>query len=76
MSTSLVTYDPKQLNALVPPVVAVPDNSLALSSEMSVTLSGPIADPMEEIRIRAETVSSLLREIIEQRPPLHWGINE
>jgi hypothetical protein len=72
MSTSLAIFDPKQLNKLMPPMVAVPDNSPGSSSDTHLTLS----DPIEDIRIRAHTVSALLREIIEQRPPVHWGINE
>ena len=33
-------------------------------------------DPREDIRVRAETVSSLLRGIPEYRPRRHWGIND
>jgi hypothetical protein len=72
MSTPLVTSDPKLSNAAVSPAVAVPGHPLALSSKPDAILS----DPMEDIRVRAETISSLLREIIDQRPPRHWGINE
>lgn len=31
---------------------------------------------VEEIQIRAETVTPLLKEILNFRPPPHWGINE
>ena len=30
----------------------------------------------EEIRNRAETISPLLKELLDRRPPPHWGINE
>jgi hypothetical protein len=30
----------------------------------------------EDIRDRAETVTPVLRQILEFRPPPHWGINE
>jgi hypothetical protein len=72
MSTSLVTSDPKLLNSPVFPVVAVPEHPLAFSSQSEMALS----DPIEDIRVRAQTMSSVLREIIEQRPSRHWGINE
>lgn len=31
---------------------------------------------MDEIRSRAETISPLLQELLDMRPPSHWGINE
>jgi hypothetical protein len=31
---------------------------------------------IEEIHHRAETISPLLQELLEFRPPPHWGINE
>ena len=31
---------------------------------------------VEEIHIRAETVTPLLREILDFHPVAHWGINE
>jgi hypothetical protein len=36
----------------------------------------PASDPIEDIRVRAETVSSVLRDIINQPSMRHWGINE
>ena len=35
-----------------------------------------ISDPLEAIRVRAETVSTLLREIMDHGATRHWGINE
>jgi hypothetical protein len=41
------------------------------------------ADPMpgelesiEEIHVRAETMTSLLKDILDYQPATHWGINE
>lgn len=31
---------------------------------------------IEKIRARAETISPLLRELLEFRPPPRWGLNE
>jgi hypothetical protein len=31
---------------------------------------------IEEIHIRAETMTPLLKEILDYRPAPHWGINE
>jgi hypothetical protein len=31
---------------------------------------------IQEIHSRAETISPLLRELLEFRPPPHWGIND
>ena len=33
-------------------------------------------DTIEEIHQRAETMTSLLREILDYQPATHWGINE
>ncbi len=72
MDMLLVTYaDPKQLNAAEPPVVAV---STAISTDSPVLCSDP--DPIEDIRVRAETVSLLLKDMMERQPTRHWGINE
>jgi hypothetical protein len=30
----------------------------------------------EEIQRRAHTITPLLRELLDHRPPSHWGINE
>ena len=41
----------------------------------AVELNG--SDPLEDIRIRAETVSKVLQEIVDRRTTRrHWGINE
>jgi hypothetical protein len=43
---------------------------------------GPPGEPIsvtacvEKIHIRAETISPLLRELLEFRPPPRWGLNE
>ena len=31
---------------------------------------------IEEIHNRAETISPLLQELLDRRPPPHWGLNE
>jgi len=31
---------------------------------------------IEAIQIRAEAVSPVMEEILQSRPPTHWGINE
>ena len=64
-------------------------NSLPASTTLILAASAPVAPPahlhssestffytVEEIRFRAETVTPLLRELVEFRPPEHWGINE
>ena len=68
LGTSL---NPKQLNAAAVSTIGDLDKLPSLSSQAETTLS----DAMEDIRVRAETMSSLLRDIID-RPPRHWGINE
>lgn len=35
-----------------------------------------ISSSMEEIHNRAETISPLLQELLDRRPPPHWGLNE
>lgn len=35
-----------------------------------------ISSSMEEIHNRAETISPLLQELLDRRPPTHWGLNE
>lgn len=73
MNMLLVTSaNPKQLNADMNSSIVGQNNLLAFYSEPDAILS----DPMKDIQIRAETVSSLLKEIIACCPPRHWGINE
>ncbi len=63
---------PEQLNAAIPPHVVVPGELPALPS-----LSGASTpEAFEDIRVRAETVSTLLKEIVNQGTTRHWGINE
>lgn len=33
-------------------------------------------DTVEEIHLRAETMTSLLKGILDYQPATHWGINE
>jgi hypothetical protein len=35
-----------------------------------------ISASMEEIHNRADIISPLLQELLERRPPPHWGLNE
>ena len=68
MNGLLVTsVDPKQLNAAEIPAVVV-------SNETPVPGSHP--DPIEAIRVRAETVSLILKDMMDRHPVRHWGINE
>ena len=63
---------PEQLNAAIPSHVVVPSELPALPS-----LSGASTpEAFEDIRVRAETVSTLLKEIVNQGTTRHWGINE
>lgn len=38
--------------------------------------SGHAVPPFDEIQHRAETVTPVLRQILEFRPAPHWGIND
>ena len=68
MNGLLVTYvDPKQLNAAETPAVVI-------SNETPVHCSD--SDPIEDIRVRAETVSLILKDMMDRHPTRHWGINE
>jgi hypothetical protein len=62
---------PEQLNAAIPP-------SAMVTGELPpLPLSGAsAAEAFEDIRVRAETVSTLLKEIVNERTTRHWGINE
>jgi hypothetical protein len=48
----------------------------ALITDADGLLPVPRLDPEEDIRLRAETMTSTLKGIIDFRPPRHWGINE
>jgi hypothetical protein len=75
MNTQLITYsDPKSLTdgAKLFPVVA--DNNKF--SEHLHDSEGKPHFTVEEIRLRADTVSPLLQEMLDNRPPEHWGIND
>ncbi len=63
---------PEPLNAANPTSVIATGDLTALPSPTDETIS----DPLEDIRIRAETVSTLLREIMDHGATRHWGINE
>jgi hypothetical protein len=55
-----------------------PANVIAASDLKTLpSSSGEIlCDPLEDIRVRAETVSKLLKEIMDRGATRHWGINE
>jgi hypothetical protein len=75
MKTQLITYsDPKSLADGVKlfPVVA---DSGKFSEHKQSSEDGPHFT-VEEIRLRADTVSPLLQEMLDNRPPEHWGIND
>jgi len=63
---------PGQFSATNPPPVVATGDLTALPS-----LSGAYTpDPLEDIRVRAETVSILLKELMDRGSMRHWGINE
>ncbi|MGC9941392.1 MAG: hypothetical protein ABSE48_06125 [Verrucomicrobiota bacterium] len=63
----VISVDPKQLNAAV---------TAAIVASTDSPVSPPNSDPIEDIRVRAETVSSLLKDMMDRHPSRHWGINE
>jgi hypothetical protein len=63
---------PERLNAAIPTSVIATSDLTALPSPTGST--NP--DPLEDIRIRAETVSKLLKEIMNHGTTRHWGIND
>jgi hypothetical protein len=63
----VISLDPKQLSAS--------EASVILASTDS-PVPCPDADPIEDIRVRAETVSSILKDMMDRQPSRHWGINE
>lgn len=75
MNTKLITHtQPKTLSAgpMLFPVAAARKNSPGLEHG---------SDPrplysVETIQIRAAAMSPLLQEMLEHRPPDHWGLNE
>jgi hypothetical protein len=75
MNTQLITYtNPKSLPdgvKLIPVAAATHE-----SSEHRHDSEAKPHYTIEEIRLRVETVTPLLREIRDYRPPDHWGIND
>jgi hypothetical protein len=75
MNTRLINYtNPKSL-----PDGAKLFSGTATTNESSQRLHD--SEPkslftIEEIQLRVETVTPLLREIRDYRPPDHWGIND
>jgi hypothetical protein len=56
----------------------VPDSSIVaglLLEHNDVPVPGEIEE-IEEIHVRAETMTSLLKGILDLHPAPHWGINE
>jgi len=41
-----------------------------------LSVPGTSSTYLEDIRRRAETITPLLKKILDYRPPPHWGINE
>ena len=69
---SMLNALPERLNAAIPTNVIATSDLTALPFPSGST--NP--DPLEDIRIRAETVSKLLREIMDRGAARHWGIND
>jgi hypothetical protein len=75
MNTQLITYtNPKSLPDGVKlfPVVAADNESPEHRHDSEATPHYTI----EEIRLRVETVSPLLQEMLDHQPADHWGIND
>jgi hypothetical protein len=75
MNPQLITYtNPKSLpdGEKLFPVVA--DNYK--SSEDQQDSEGRPHYTIEEIRLRVETVTPLLQEMLDHQPADHWGIND
>ncbi len=72
MKTLLVTsVDPKLSDSAASLMIVESGSSAFVPS-----LDPLLLDPIKDIRVRAETMTSLLQGIIDYRPPMHWGINE
>jgi hypothetical protein len=63
---------PAQMDAVIPPTVLATANLPALPSVSGAS----VPDALEDIRVRAETVSNLLKEIMDHGVTRHWGIND
>jgi hypothetical protein len=56
----------------------VPDSSIVaglLLEHNDATVPGEL-DEIEEIHVRAETMTSVLKDILDHHSAAHWGINE
>lgn len=62
----------KLLTKVVPDSSAVETIVLSHNAE---PLPGEL-DTIEEIHTRAETVTSLLKSILDYQPATHWGVND
>jgi hypothetical protein len=72
MKTLLVTsVDPKLSDSDASLMIVKSESSAFVPS-----LDPLLLDPVEDIQVRAETMTSLLQGIMDYRPPMHWGINE
>jgi hypothetical protein len=75
MNTQLITYsDPKLFaaGAKLFPVRTANDES----PEHHPSFGSRPLYTVEEIRLRVETMTPLLKGILDFGPPKHWGINE
>jgi hypothetical protein len=41
-----------------------------------ISVAAAAATFVDDIQNRAETITPLLKELLDYRPPPHWGINE
>jgi hypothetical protein len=75
MNTQLITYtDSKSLPDGSKLFSVVADNNI--SSECQQVSEERPHFTVEEIRLRVDTVSPLLQEMLDHQPADHWGINE
>jgi hypothetical protein len=75
MNTKMINHtQPKSLSAgaMFFPVAAAKNNSPGLKQDSD---SRPLYS-VETIQIRASAMSPLLQEMLDHRPPDHWGLNE
>jgi hypothetical protein len=63
---------PEPHHGAIPATVIATEDLAVMPSP--ATESG--SDPLEDIRVRAETVSALLKGIMDHGATRHWGINE
>ncbi len=67
-----------QSTGVKPLTEIVPDSSAVVSTLLDYHVEAAPGEPHEikEIHVRAETMTSVLKDILDHHPTAHWGINE